>query len=233
VYVNVINASRRAELTQAARELLLEFWRKRHQAWVAPPDIEGFFPLRTDLLVRSIIGIELNEPEVIEQEKAEFEIAGLLERNISRITIAQKFPPECKRFTTAHEIGHWILHPDVIRHRDRPLGGHERLNEARPLEEQEVDVFAAELVMPRKQLRRYFSLALGNPLSCNDPRLELLQMHRPTVSLSELSSQRRRRSMLVAEARSLGPQFFLPLHERFGVSRIAMAIQLEELGLVL
>jgi len=121
----------------------------------------------------------------------------------------------------------------VMRHRDRPLSGHERSNEARPLEEQEADIFAAELVMPRKQLRRYFSLAFGDPLRSTDQRFELLRMHRPTVSPSELSGRRRFRSMLVAEARSLGPHFFLPLYERFGVSRISMAIQLEDLGLVM
>jgi hypothetical protein len=39
--------------------------------------------------------------------------------------------------------------------------------------------------------------------------------------------------MLAATARSLGTEFFLPIHERFGVSWIAMAIQLEDLGLVM
>ena len=228
----VITVSRRKELTEGARALQNEFWRRRREAWTAPPDMEGFLPIRTDLLIRSILCIELVEPEFIEQEKAEFEIAGLLERDIPRITIAQKFSPDCKRFTAAHEIAHWVIHPDVIRHRDRPLGGHERSNEARDPEEQEADMFAAELLMPNRQLTRYFSLAFGNPLLPTDSRLDLLRMHRPTMSLSELSGCLRKRSMLAATARSFGPEFFLPLYERFGVSQIAMAIQLEHLGLV-
>jgi hypothetical protein len=51
--------------------------------------------------------------------------------------------------------------------------------------------------------------------------------------VSRLESELRLRSMLIAEVRSFGPKILLPLHKDFGVSVTAMAIQLEDLGLVI
>lgn len=53
-----------------------------------------------------------------------------------------------RRFTIAHEIGHYVLHPGRPR---MERGGH--VTEAGRLEEREADVFAAELLMPEALVR--------------------------------------------------------------------------------
>jgi Zn-dependent peptidase ImmA (M78 family) len=53
-----------------------------------------------------------------------------------------------KRFTIAHEIGHFVLHPE----RCRPERGG-AVNEAGRIEEREADTFAAELLMPDHLVR--------------------------------------------------------------------------------
>jgi len=53
-----------------------------------------------------------------------------------------------RRFTIAHEIGHFVLHPGRPR---RERGG--RVTEAGRMEEREADVFAAELLMPERLVR--------------------------------------------------------------------------------
>ena len=53
-----------------------------------------------------------------------------------------------RRFTIAHEIGHFVLHPE----RCRPERGG-AVNEAGRLEEREADSFAAELLMPEHLVR--------------------------------------------------------------------------------
>lgn len=53
-----------------------------------------------------------------------------------------------KRFTIAHEIGHFVLHPE----RCRPERGG-AANEAGRAEEREADTFAAELLMPEHLVR--------------------------------------------------------------------------------
>jgi hypothetical protein len=53
-----------------------------------------------------------------------------------------------RRFTIAHEIGHFVLHPE--RCRPERGGG---VNEAGRMEEREADAFAAELLMPDHLVR--------------------------------------------------------------------------------
>jgi hypothetical protein len=53
-----------------------------------------------------------------------------------------------RRFTIAHEIGHFVLHPE----RCRPERGGV-VNEAGRMEEREADAFAAELLMPEHLVR--------------------------------------------------------------------------------
>jgi predicted transcriptional regulator len=53
-----------------------------------------------------------------------------------------------RRFTIAHEIGHFVLHPE----RCRPERGGV-VNEAGRMEEREADAFAAELLMPENLVR--------------------------------------------------------------------------------
>jgi hypothetical protein len=54
-----------------------------------------------------------------------------------------------RRFSIAHEIGHFVLHPARARHE---RGG--TVNEAMRTQEREADAFAAELLMPEHLVRR-------------------------------------------------------------------------------
>ncbi len=54
-----------------------------------------------------------------------------------------------RRFTIAHEIGHFVLHPGSIRHERGGL-----VNEALRSREREADRFAAELLMPEHLVRQ-------------------------------------------------------------------------------
>jgi hypothetical protein len=54
-----------------------------------------------------------------------------------------------RRFSIAHEIGHFVLHPAQARHE---RGG--AVNEATRVREREADAFAAELLMPERLVRQ-------------------------------------------------------------------------------
>jgi Zn-dependent peptidase ImmA (M78 family) len=54
-----------------------------------------------------------------------------------------------RRFTIAHEIGHFVLHPGLQR---AERGG--RVNEAGRIREREADAFAADLLMPEPLVRQ-------------------------------------------------------------------------------
>ncbi len=220
-------------LRTKARDLLTELWLKRGEIWEAPPSGDTFFPVRTEHIIRHVLQAQLDEPEELPREKNGSDVAGLVDRSNNIIRVAQKYPQEWRRFTAAHEIGHWVLHPRMVLHRDRPLAGHERSNTARSSREVEADIFASELLMPKRALTKLFETNFGGAVNLSRPGL--LQWLATNSGKSEiaLSADLRQRSLAVASATSANPGATLvPLAKRFGVSPTAMAIQLEEMELV-
>jgi hypothetical protein len=220
-----------------ARELLRALWKRRTEIWGSAKNVADLVPIPVDVLVRSLLGLKLEEPEEIQPETSDIEIAGVMDRPAKLIVAAQKFPWEWRRFTIAHEIGHWVLHPDVRYHRDRPLCGGEQANRGRPKEEQEVDKFASELLMPERVLTQYFMEMFGKRIDGTAPSSaladELSSISGTRITRETLAIGRRRRSLLIATL-PIGRcgKYFTPLAKRFLVSKTAMAIQLEDLRLV-
>jgi len=84
-------------------------------------------------------------------------VIGSLDRtNAQRvICIARDYPPEQKRFTIWHEIGHAVLHPGTKFHRDRYVHDKTRMRSREPMEK-EADFFAGCGLAPSKLLRTEF-----------------------------------------------------------------------------
>jgi len=84
------------------------------------------------------------------------DFSGLLIRKNGRalIGVNSSEAPVRQRFTIAHEIAHFILHPQkdafVDFRKERAEG------EAKPARERQADMFAAALLMPRKMLMKDF-----------------------------------------------------------------------------
>lgn len=76
--------------------------------------------------------------------------------------------PVRQRFTIAHEIGHFLLHPTkdtFVDYRHDP----EKNKGSKPIKETEADMFAAALLMPRKNVTKDF-LSLSKGLSDDEVR---------------------------------------------------------------
>jgi Zn-dependent peptidase ImmA (M78 family) len=70
--------------------------------------------------------------------------------------------PRRQRFTIAHEIGHFFLHPTnevLVDYRRSSKGTH------RTPKEREADIFAASLLMPRQELIKDFMRIAGGTLT--------------------------------------------------------------------
>jgi hypothetical protein len=234
-----VTVTQREKIEGVARDLLGRLWRKRGEIWPVPPDPDGLLPIPVEVLIREVLDLRLEEPEEIpaNHRTPHFETAGFVNCAEGRIVVAQKQRPEWRRFTMAHEVGHFMLHPKANYHRDRTLTGGERANSGRPEIEQEADVFAAELLMPRRMLIRKFTEALGPQFDGRIPNLNdafwLSAGTDRAVTEIRLAEDLRYRAMVVAETRSFGGRHFTPLVRTFGVSPTAMAIQLEDLRLVI
>ncbi len=161
------------------------------------------------------------------------EAAGVWQRSRSTILVSRRFPYDVQRFTGAHEIGHYVLHPwigDRTLHREMPFDA-PRAN--RPAIEREADYFAACLLMPRKAVISEFDARFRtkHPLVLTEVIAWHLKLDEH-VLFSEPSG-----SLLFAKAVARAQRFdrrqFSSLAEFFGVSAAAMAIRLEELELVM
>jgi hypothetical protein len=166
----------------------------------------------------------------------ENQIAGILDRAEKRIQVATKFRSTSQRFTLAHEIGHFILHPGRIYFRDRELsapGNHREYFEI------EADAFAAEFLMPRRFIDRVFREMFGARIDGTIPNPDLVAAvgvargtgprwtAREFASLSPLV-----RASAIASAHTYKGRFFASLTDQFIVSQKAMGIQLLQMGLV-
>ncbi|SRR5258706_1395345 len=90
------------------------------------------------------------------------EISGLIFREGSQVIIGvnSSHPPKRKRFTIAHELGHFFLHSENPLFVDKVFAVKLRdhvSSEAINKDEIEANAFAAELLMPSKFLREDFS----------------------------------------------------------------------------
>lgn len=160
------------------------------------------------------------------------EAVGIWQRDRSTILVSTRFPYEVQQFTAAHEIGHFVLHPQVgdrTLHRELPTGG---ARGRRPVLEQEADYFAACLLMPRKAVIEEFSARFvsRHPLALTEAVAYHLKADERTLFAQPPGSLLF--AEIVAKAQSFDRKRFSSMAAFFGVTPKAMAIRLDELGLV-
>lgn len=220
------------QIEDLARQLQIEIWERRSEYW--PDRQPSYFEVLDPELAADHLGIGFALRETLGKfgsGNAKYEVAGSIDRSRNLISVSRKFRTDTMRFTAAHEIGHWLLHPWAVMHRDRPIKGMETgLEQERPLIEKEADYFATCFLMPGKLVERTFSRLFGRgfvfddaaafQLSPGDPEAFLRPRHR---SLS--------RELILATARKFEGLHFKSLAEHFSVSPTTMAIRLKELKL--
>jgi Zn-dependent peptidase ImmA (M78 family) len=232
-------------IRREAQEALQELFRRRYDFWTDPPsDVEMIEPER----ILQIQGIRFLEPVEIRHQNDLAELpmlpsyAGYMDPQTKTIAVSRNLRPEVRRFTIAHELGHYILHRDQgILFRDRPVSGAEREDRHRKPEEKEADLFAAELLIPdwlvRREFVRYFGVQSFRGVRLDENvAFHLSTAHRKVTAADLNQRSRRYFSLLLADSRPWGvgadldgmPTFC----GLFRVSKIAMAIQLESLRLV-
>jgi Zn-dependent peptidase ImmA (M78 family) len=210
----------KASIEQAARSLRRLIWDRQDEFWPdsAPNAMDVLNP---EVAARGNFG----------QAGIRFEIAGLIDRQSRKIAISRRFPPEVRRFTAAHEIGHWLLHPGEVMHRDKPIQGMSTY--FRPPIEAEADYFAACFLMPERALTKKIEETFGVsvPISFTEDMAFWLAPG-DSNHLVYPDQGSRAREFAMAAATSFAGRHFHSLAEQFGVSVSSMAFRLDELGLI-
>ena len=156
--------------------------------------------------------------------------AGMLDRENRAVLLSYNQSFESLQFTTAHEVGHWILHTDQAMFRDRALsapGG-----SGRPLVEQEADYFAACFLAPPKLVRQAFQarFPVREPITNTGAVCFNLSV-RQAQCLETLPAGSFEFALAIARAEFFNGENFKSLANLFNVSPTTMAIRLRELGL--
>ena len=164
------------------------------------------------------------------QDGITVDVAGLIDPAFKVVEISMLPSPMERLFTLAHELGHVVLgSTGNVVHRDRPLNGSRK---ARDIHERAADKFAAYFLMPRKLVRQVFlecyltdcfELTEERAFALRASSLDAVQAQFPTL---------RALSFYLATAERYNGSVFRSLASIFNVSPLAMAIRLEELGLV-
>lgn len=226
----------KCNIEQKVRALHKAIWQEKEQLW------RGYQPKPIQMLqpeaAARVLGIDYQEvPNLGDTRFARkgtgYRIAGCMDRQAQVIAVSQEFKPEVMKFTAAHELGHWVMHPKNIMHRDLPIDGPSLKNAFRSQEEKEADYFAACYLMPAKLVIEEFEARFG-PISkfrFNEHTCFHLGLpdHNRALRCEEDSLDRE--FLLVRSTRYDG-RYFNSLAKAFGVSDQAMAIRLKELKLL-
>lgn len=205
----------RAEIEEIAREVQVTLWERRDEHATAVDVLDPSKALR-------LLGFEVLEDPLLGDVGVNVGVAGLLDRDQSRVSISPRFPAELQRFTLAHELGHVVLHQGTGLHRDRALRGSLVASPSNP-EETEANIFAAAFLMPAKLVRAEFVKRFGTERFVLDDATAF------ALGDSSSSTLLPRR---LARAEHFGGEHFVSLARHFRVSESAMAIRLAELELI-
>ena len=221
------------QIEKIANKLQLEIWNQKSEIFVGRDEITPLDILDPVVALGSI-GYGVNDQEPLGHHSIggeNFEVAGIVDRANREVRISSRFSGQIKRFTAAHELGHAILHPEAIMHRDRAIDGSSTVQN-RDRIENEADAFAAAFLMPVKQVRREFvQRFLCEPFSLDDNTAFALGHGSLSATRTEIRTLRDLTRML-AQCEHYNQAHFNSMAKLFGVSTEAMAIRLEELRLV-
>lgn len=221
-------------IEQAARSLQIDIWKWRESMLTSIPELVAMLD---PALAAQYLGVLYEERPSLGRfgfRGSQFEVAGALDRNARRILLSQVFPWDQRRFTAAHEIGHWILHPNEVSiHRDRPINGLTETFYSKPAKEREADYFAACFLIPRKLLIRVLeeNFQTSLPFRFDDAAAFYLRPDDPG-SLTWADTDSFDRGMALATARSYAGRHFTSLARTFQVSPSTIAIRLQESDLI-
>jgi Zn-dependent peptidase ImmA (M78 family)/formiminotetrahydrofolate cyclodeaminase len=208
-------------------------WKHKDKIWHDADGLNQLQVLDPEAVFSSVLGYTFLSPDFIDMHEISgerFETAGLIDKNKKHVQVSKNFQPHTRRFTAAHELGHAIMHRQAVLHRDRPLDGSSGI--AKDPEEMQADRFAACFLMPAKPLRKLFSELFGMPRFVINESTAIALREAGAIAFQQKYDDLRKLSRRIATADYYGGKSFNPLYVIFGVSLEAMAIRLEELGLI-
>jgi formiminotetrahydrofolate cyclodeaminase/Zn-dependent peptidase ImmA (M78 family) len=181
--------------------------------------------------VLKLLNYQSKEEQSLGTNEYNEEIAGIINTSLFEVRISKMYSKEIMNFTLAHELGHALLHTDVINHRERPFDSYsDRIS--RPPKEYQADKFASYFLMPEKLVDATFKNQFGTTVVKLNEESAYNLTNSSLLSIKKRVKSLRDWSRIVANCAKIGLIPIDSMSTIFNVSVEAMAIRLEELGLV-
>jgi len=222
-----------SDIEKLVRQLQNTLWLQKDVIWKNTSIKSPLDVLQPSIVLNKVMGYSYqssNSLGIYEHDGEFFEIAGLINKNEKVVQVSKRFPQETQNFTSAHELGHAILHKQTVLHRDRPLDGSS--NTPRIRQEMQADKFATFFLMPTKLVVDiFFELFETEKFKITEASLLAIRGNSITAFRRQCRDKRGL-ARLLATTEYYGGKTFNSLSKIFKVSTETLAIRLEELDLV-
>jgi Zn-dependent peptidase ImmA (M78 family)/formiminotetrahydrofolate cyclodeaminase len=209
-------------------------WKHRNLIWLNNAPNHPAKILQPSIILKKALAynfVQVEKLDIIDDENGKFETAGIIDQKDKIVLISNNFDKDTQNFTAAHELGHALLHKHTILHRDRPINGTIE-NFKRNITERQADTFATNFLMPAKLVKNEFiELFQTDKFVINELTAFNLIKDSPSKLRNDCKNLRGL-AMKIASSERYNNKSFISIAELFNVSITAMAIRLEELGLI-
>lgn len=159
-----------------------------------------------------------------------YEVAGMINKKEKSVQISSNFSPETQNFTAAHELGHAILHHQIVLHRDKPMDW--SVKQSKNREEIQADKFAVYFLMPANLVEEAFRQIFGTERFVINEESVLAIKGKSIKLFRKKCKDIRGLARELASTQYYRDKTFYSLSTIFNVSVETMAIRLEELNLL-
>lgn len=218
------------ELEKLAIDFQNLIWKHRKVIWETGTPTNALEILDIFKIFDKVLNFEVAFVNDLSDGNSEVECAGIIDQSSRQVLLSNKFNPQIQNFTSAHELGHAILHTGLRMHRDIPLDGTN--NVVLSLTEKQANKFASFFLMPKKILEKEFIERFGRKKFKIDEETAFKIPKTNSSDMRKRFNTKRMLSRYVASIEFYDSSPFNSLSSIFNVSIEAMAIRLEELDLI-
>jgi hypothetical protein len=228
----VIQLRAASTFEEQAHQVRLSIWNQRHSLFDGRVPSDPMDLLEPGVALHMLgfkVVTDANLGEMVDAGR-KVRVAGVIDQNRQIVRISPVPTYQEQRYTAGHELGHALLHPGMDGlHHDRVISGPSYRKEKH---EREADQLASCFLMPAKLLLNRFAQRFGSAhFKISEDTIYGLRIPSIDQALRRFRCPRDI-SLAVATATTFMGTPFRSLSTSFRVSPTAMAIRLEEVGLI-
>ena len=221
------------EIESCAIKLQQLIYEHRDFIWKEDNSASPLSMLNPALALQKVLGYRyyLMDEIILSDQEDYTNVAGIIDQRDKLILISKQYIIQTQNFTTAHELGHAMLHSELVMHRDKPLDVSNQTS-IRSKEEIQADKFAAYFLMPKKQIiKEFINRFQTDKFLINELTAFNLIKAGPDKLKSEVKDIRGLARKL-ADSERYENHSFEAMTKIFNVSTEAMAIRFQEISLI-